>query len=109
MLGEPVVQIDALSVSLDDRDVIRSLDLQVSYGERLCIVGPAGSGKSLLLELIAGRAVPHRGHLSCPAWAGFNSEAAIGVAPRFADSWCLATSSGAWCHTTRHFIRSAGT
>src|SRR5512142_298313 len=84
MLGEPVVQIDALSVSLDDRDVIRSLDLQVSYGERLCIVGPAGSGKSLLLELIAGRAVPHRGHLSYPAWVGFNSDAAIGVAPRFA-------------------------
>jgi len=84
MPEEPVVSMSEISVSIDGRDVIRKLSLNVRQGDRLCIVGPPGSGKSLLLELMAGRPVPHRGQLSYPAWLQGNPDAAIGVPPRFA-------------------------
>lgn len=84
MPPKPVVQIEDLSVSLDGRSIIRDLSLEVSCANRCCIVGPPGSGKSLLLELMAGRRVPHEGRLSYPAWADESADAALGFAPRFA-------------------------
>jgi molybdate transport system ATP-binding protein len=83
MLREPLLRIDDLRVSLEGRDVIRRFELQIDPGERVCLVGPAGSGKSLLLELLAGRFVPHQGHLSYPAWIEYNPDAGLGVPPRF--------------------------
>ena len=84
MPPKPVVQLEDVSVSLDGRGIMRDLSLEVSYANRLCIVGPPGSGKSLLLELMAGRRVPHEGRLSYPAWAPEFPDAALGFAPRFA-------------------------
>ncbi len=53
-------------------------------GERLCLVGPPGSGKSLMLELMAGRHVLSSGHRSYPAFVSWHPDSALGVAPRFA-------------------------
>lgn len=84
MHGDPVVRIEDLRVSLEGREVIRPLNLQIDYGERVCIVGAPGTGKSLLLELMLGRPVPHQGDLNYPAWVELNPDATLGVAPRFA-------------------------
>jgi len=84
MPAKPVVQLEDVSVSLDGHSIMRDLSLEVSRTDRLCIVGPPGSGKSLLLELMAGRHMPHQGHLSYPAWAAEFPDAALGFAPRFA-------------------------
>jgi ATP-binding cassette subfamily F protein 3 len=39
------------------------LDLQVAAGERICIVGPNGRGKTTLLKLLAGRLAPQQGQI----------------------------------------------
>jgi ABC-type sugar transport system ATPase subunit len=41
------------------------LDLQVRFGEYLMITGPTGSGKTMLLELIAGLRQPTAGSIFC--------------------------------------------
>jgi len=54
----PVVEIRGLEVSYTDararRAVLRGLDLVVTQGEFLALVGPNGSGKTTLLRAIAG-------------------------------------------------------
>jgi len=44
------------------RPVLDRIDLQVSPGERLCLAGESGAGKSSLLRVVAGLTVPTAGH-----------------------------------------------
>jgi ATP-binding cassette, subfamily C, bacterial CydD len=44
------------------RPVLDRIDLQVSPGERVCLAGESGAGKSSLLRVVAGLAVPTAGH-----------------------------------------------
>ena len=45
-----------------DHEVLKGIDLEVSHGEVLCILGPSGSGKSTLLRCINHREVPDGGY-----------------------------------------------
>ena len=47
-----IVRIQGLHKRFGDHEVLRGIDLQVSRGEVLCIIGPSGSGKSTLLRCI---------------------------------------------------------
>jgi polar amino acid transport system ATP-binding protein len=46
----PVVEITGLHKSFGPREVLRGIDLTVSQGEVVCIIGASGSGKSTLLR-----------------------------------------------------------
>ncbi len=62
--GRHVVQTEALAFGYDPQTpLIRDLDLQVTAGERICIVGPNGRGKTTLLRLLAGQLAPARGRV----------------------------------------------
>jgi NitT/TauT family transport system ATP-binding protein len=45
------------------RRVLDAVDLQVSRGEFICVVGASGSGKSTLLSLVAGLCMPTEGEI----------------------------------------------
>jgi ATP-binding cassette subfamily F protein 3 len=43
--------------------LIRDFEISISAGERICVVGPNGKGKSTLLKLLAGRLQPQAGEI----------------------------------------------
>ncbi len=49
-----LLNISDLHVSVDDRVILKGLDLRVSFGEIHAIMGPNGSGKSTLTNALAG-------------------------------------------------------
>ena len=49
--------------SFGDHEVLKGLDLEVNYGEVLCILGPSGSGKSTFLRCINHLETPNRGYV----------------------------------------------
>lgn len=53
-LGEPVVELDGVSLQRGATMAVDNVTLTVREGERLAIVGGSGSGKTSLLHLIAG-------------------------------------------------------
>jgi len=52
-----------LSIELGSNKVLKEVNLAMSAGERLAIVGPSGSGKSTILRLLAGLQLPSKGSL----------------------------------------------
>src|SRR6187549_2073031 len=65
MSTEPLIQIKNVSRAFrrgsEDIRVLSSLDLEVKRGEFLALMGPSGSGKYTLLNLIGGLDRPTRG------------------------------------------------
>jgi ATP-binding cassette subfamily F protein 3 len=64
--GRKVIELHEASVAFDDDPVLIGVNLIVSRGERLGIVGPNGVGKSVLAKLLAGILPPTEGE----RWAG---------------------------------------
>jgi ABC transport system ATP-binding/permease protein len=62
-LGKIVVDLLDVSVSYEDRPVLRDIEWRIGPGERTGIVGANGAGKSTLLGLIAGTVEPERGRV----------------------------------------------
>jgi len=50
-----MLEIKDLSVEVDDKKILRGLNLSIKPGELHVIMGPNGSGKSTLANVIAGR------------------------------------------------------
>ena len=50
-----MLQIENLSVTVDDKIIINDLSLHLESGKKVAIMGPNGSGKSTLSNIIAGK------------------------------------------------------
>ncbi|MDP2232558.1 MAG: amino acid ABC transporter ATP-binding protein [Actinomycetota bacterium] len=51
-MGEPVVRINNLRKCFGDVEVLKDVDLDITKGEVVVILGPSGSGKSTLLRCV---------------------------------------------------------
>jgi len=61
--GAVRVEVNGLRKSFDGRPVIKGIDFQVERGEVFVIMGPSGSGKSVLLKHIIGLEAPDEGDI----------------------------------------------
>lgn len=61
--GTPVVRVDGVHFGYPGREVLRGVDLTVSAGESVALIGLNGCGKSTLLRLCAGLLRPSRGQI----------------------------------------------
>ncbi|MGA1813788.1 ABC transporter ATP-binding protein [Frondihabitans sp. 4ASC-45] len=63
-MNGPVLDLRQISKSYGDTRVLHSIDLTVTAGEMLAIVGPSGSGKSTMLNIMGTLDRPTSGSLS---------------------------------------------
>ena len=63
----PLVRFDAVSVSFGEQRVLVDADFAIESGERVCLIGRNGAGKSTTLKLIAGTQEPDDGAIEKPA------------------------------------------
>jgi polar amino acid transport system ATP-binding protein len=57
----PIIQIRGLHKWFGPLHVLRGIDIDVSLGEKVCIIGPSGSGKSTLLRCVNFLEEPEQG------------------------------------------------
>jgi phospholipid/cholesterol/gamma-HCH transport system ATP-binding protein len=61
--GEHIIKIKNLSKSFGEQAVLKGIDLQVSKGETIAVLGRSGRGKSVLLKLMIGLMKPDSGSI----------------------------------------------
>ena len=61
--GKLVIRAEGASVALGGRPLVRDLDLRISRGDRLGIVGSNGAGKTTLVRLLTGALAPDGGRV----------------------------------------------
>jgi ABC transport system ATP-binding/permease protein len=60
-MAAPLLQLSDVALTFGGTPLLEGVDLMVSAGERLCLVGRNGSGKSTLLKIAAGLIEPDAG------------------------------------------------
>ncbi|WP_050418867.1 ABC-F family ATP-binding cassette domain-containing protein [Bradyrhizobium tropiciagri] len=61
MAPPPLIQLKDISLTFGGTPLLSSVELSVSAGERVCLIGRNGSGKSTLLRIAAGLVEPDAG------------------------------------------------
>ena len=59
----PVVEFEDVSIAFDQKVVLQKISFSVEHGQTLIILGPAGTGKSVLLKLANGLLAPDSGSI----------------------------------------------
>jgi phospholipid/cholesterol/gamma-HCH transport system ATP-binding protein len=62
--SQPVVVFNRVSIGFEGKKVLEDISLTVSPGETRILLGPAGSGKSVLLKLVDGLMYPDSGTIT---------------------------------------------
>src|SRR5678815_5096537 len=60
---EKVITIKGLYKSFGDLEVLKGIDLDIYRGENVAVLGKSGSGKSVLIKIIAGLLKPDKGEV----------------------------------------------
>ncbi|NUL47288.1 ABC-F family ATP-binding cassette domain-containing protein [Cellulosimicrobium funkei] len=68
--GADHLTLDGISKSFPDRRVLTDVSCTVASGERACLIGENGTGKSTLLRIVAGLDDDHGGRVTVPGSVG---------------------------------------
>jgi phospholipid/cholesterol/gamma-HCH transport system ATP-binding protein len=60
---EPLIELRDVNMGFRYQSVLRNINLAVSHGESLCIIGESGCGKTVMLKLIIGLLRPTHGSI----------------------------------------------
>lgn len=63
MNQEPLLKLESISKSFDDKEVLKELSLDIYKNEFITLLGPSGCGKSTLLRIIGGFTTPDEGRV----------------------------------------------
>ena len=58
-----LVRMDTVSLDFGAHKLLRETDFSIDAGERVCLVGRNGAGKTSMLKLVAGEIEPDRGEV----------------------------------------------
>jgi phospholipid/cholesterol/gamma-HCH transport system ATP-binding protein len=58
-----MIELHGIRIAFNGHEVLRGIDLTIAEGEIVTIMGGSGSGKSVLLRLLAGLIKPNRGEI----------------------------------------------
>ncbi len=83
MSAEPVISLRGLSFSYGGPPALEGIDLEVSDGEFLGVVGPNAGGKSTLLKLILGLLSPQAGRIEVLGRSPARSRKWLGYVPQY--------------------------
>lgn len=61
--SKPIVRIVGLCKSFGQQEVLRSIDIDFTEGECTVVLGPSGSGKSVMLKHLLGLLIPDKGEV----------------------------------------------
>jgi energy-coupling factor transporter ATP-binding protein EcfA2/ABC-type transporter Mla maintaining outer membrane lipid asymmetry permease subunit MlaE len=78
---EPVVQVGDLAVAAGGRRLLAPSSFTLYEGERVLLVGPSGSGKSLLVDLLLGFAGPETAGLEVTGSIRIDGRETLGLPP----------------------------
>src|SRR5210317_1921138 len=59
-----LIRFDEVSLNFADQVILRDADLSIETGERVCLIGRNGAGKSTTFRLITGQLEPDRGDIT---------------------------------------------
>jgi ATP-binding cassette subfamily F protein uup len=59
----PLLALDHVSMAYGHLPVLDNVNLQIEPGERVCLIGRNGTGKSTLLQLVSGEVTPQAGNV----------------------------------------------
>ena len=81
----PAIEIEKLSFSYDDRDILSDVNLSVFSFDSICIVGPNGGGKTTLMKIILGLLKPNAGDVKIFGKKPDDAKRLIGYVPQYAE------------------------
>lgn len=59
--GKDVLQVKGIEKKYGEKTIFQNLNLEIFYGEKVCLMGQNGSGKSTLIKLILGKDIDYLG------------------------------------------------
>ena len=62
-----LVYFDTVSLAFGGHPLLREVDFAIESGERVCLIGRNGAGKTSMLKLITGELEPDHGEVRRPA------------------------------------------
>ncbi len=68
----PLIRFDAVSVTFGDQRILAEASFAIDPGERVCLIGRNGAGKSTTLRLIVGTIEPDSGEIDRPGALRFS-------------------------------------